>query len=1099
MATNPHIRDQAYQFFLEEAPELLQTIESGLLALRSQRDTAEIHQIMRAAHSLKGGAASVGLEPIKAIAHRLEAVFKALYSDTVVLDSELESLLLQAFDCLRLPLTQQLIKGAFDGDQALAQADPILQDLETRLASAMAATENFIPSSSDLGFDMATSIFEVDVQQGLDHLNRVLEQPEAHEVAGELRAQAEIFMGFAELLDLSGFAQIAETALQALAANPDQAIEITRLAVADFTQGRAAVLAASSTTGGEPSAALQALATSLAPPAPLPELSLEPMAESFLATVFGDQAGDDADLVTPNWDADLPSEADALAWLTQAQLPPADLVISAEAAASHFPSPAPTQPPGAEPLGLVDPSDDILSPAIAPSLESLFGSPALITAAEDSAIHAAFAAPPATDIPPDTSPIHPPIHSSTPPPPPPPPPRLPTPTPTPPPPTPSLPTPAPTLTVRVDTQRLARLDNQLGELTINRNGLALQTNQIRLGLKELVSRFERVRATVEQLQSVSDQILIAPDRQRQPITIGESTFASPVAAPARPPGFDSLEMDTYTALYTHTQTLLEEMVQLEEAAADIGLFNHQTDQLLGQQRKMLSQVQDDLMYARMVPLGQVLNRFPRVLRDLSNAYGKPADLILEGTTLLVDKAVLEKLYDPLLHLLRNGFDHGLESAEERDRQGKPQAGQITIGACYRGRQIEIEVSDDGRGLDLARVRQRLIDLNWLSPEEVAAANPAQLHNYLFEPGFSTAEQVSDLSGRGVGLDVVRDQIQRLKGTVTVHSVPGAGTRFTLSLPMTLSIVNLLICFVGSTPIAFRSDSITEVLVPRSAQLTQSSTQTWLDWHDQQVPVYGLNDLLTYRCLRPELPLSQVLAAVPSPTDWEAPVLILARGNRHFAIQIDRLVTEQESVIKPFGPSLSPPTYAYGCTVLGDGSVIPVIDGQAFLDNLLSRQVSLGFEPSSLVTLGTLDAPPAVISQAALHPATTVLVVDDAITSRRTLALSLERAGYRVLQARDGQVALEQLEQNPAVGLVVCDIEMPNMNGFEFLTARRQHPALANIPTLMLTSRSNDKHRWLAMQLGATGYFTKPYLEQEFLEAIGEAIGAGIAVPRTTSQ
>ncbi|HSM82505.1 MAG TPA: response regulator, partial [Nodosilinea sp.] len=237
----------------------------------------------------------------------------------------------------------------------------------------------------------------------------------------------------------------------------------------------------------------------------------------------------------------------------------------------------------------------------------------------------------------------------------------------------------------------------------------------------------------------------------------------------------------------------------------------------------------------------------------------------------------------------------------------------------------------------------------------------------------------------------------------------------------------------------------------------------------------------YRCLRPELPLSQVLAAVPSPADWESPVLMLARGDRHFAIQVDRLVTEQESVIKPFGAALSPPPYAYGCTVLGDGSVIPVIDGQAFLDDLLNRPAG-----------AELSGGDARADRLALHPATTVLVVDDAVTSRRTLALSLERAGYRVLQARDGQEAVEQLEQNPAVGLVVCDIEMPNMNGFEFLTVRRQTPAWAQIPTLMLTSRSNDKHRWLAMQLGATDYFSKPYLEQEFLGAIREAIRTGTA-------
>ncbi|WP_017299213.1 hybrid sensor histidine kinase/response regulator [Nodosilinea nodulosa] len=1080
MATEPHIRDHAYQFFLEEAPELLQTIESGLLSLGQQRDIAEIHQIMRATHSLKGGAASVGLEPIKAIAHRLEALFKALYSDTVVIDSELERQLLCAFDCLQLPLTQQLAEGRFDGDQALARAEPVLSGLEQILSSAMAATENFIPSSSDLGFDMAKSIFEIDVQQGLNRLAKVLEHPQAHEVAGELRAQAEIFMGFAELLDLSGFAQIAETTLKALTTSPDQAVEITRLAIADFSQGREAVLTSRSTTGGAPSAALQALAAategSLSPSKPSlqpsPALPLESASEQFLASVFGDL---DQPWADSDWDQDLPSEADALAWLTQDQ-PPTATELTGPAVESIHPSPSVPGP--SIPKSSKSASTSGLSPTPQPaiSIETIFGHGEPVPAADENAPAPALLAE-----------NHPQAHPPSPPPPP------------SPPSPPSLLPPADPLpiglTVRVNTQRLARLENQLGELIINRNGLALQTDQTRLGLRELVNRFDRVRATVEQLQELSDQILIAP--QRQPQAPGIDGYILTQSQRQTPPssGFDSLEMDTYTALYTHTQTLLEEMVQLEEAAADIILFNRQTDQLLGQHRKMLFQVQDDLMYARMVPLGQVLNRLPRVLRDLSHTYGKPAELSLEGTALLMDKAVLEKLYDSLLHLLRNGFDHGLEHPEERSRQGKPEVGQIAIGARYRGRQIDIEVSDNGRGIDLARVGQRLVDLGWLSAAEAGAATAEQLYRYLFEPGFSTANQVSDLSGRGVGLDIVQDQIQRLKGTVTVQSVPGAGTRFTLSLPMTLSIVNLLIGFAGSTPIAFRSDSITEILVPQSDQLEQSPTQAWLTWRDQRLPVYRLGRLLSYRCLRPELPFSQVLAAVPAPADWEAPVLILARGDRSpgaasdhrfFAIQVDRLVTEQESVIKPFGVALSPPSYAYGCTVLGDGSVIPVIDGQAFLDNLLSRPAAAGSE-------NPLEHPLHHSPQVTQPTATTVLVVDDAVTSRRTLAFSLERAGYRVLQARDGQEALGQLEQNPTVGLIVCDIEMPNMNGFEFLTARRQEPALAQIPTLMLTSRSNDKHRWLAMQLGANGYFSKPYLEQEFLGAIRAAIRTEAAI------
>lgn len=1057
MAMNSAIHDQAYPFFLEEAPELLQTIESGLLTLSEGKDTSQIHAIMRAAHSLKGGAASVGLEAIKTLAHRLETIFKSLYSDRIELDGELENQLLAAFDCLRLPLTEQFNQGYFDAPSALAQAEPIFSALEQRLEAAIAETENYIPSSSDLGLDMATSIFEVDVQQGLEHLDQVLANPAAYEVAGELRAQVEVFIGFAELLELSGFGQIAETTLQALDTCPDQALAIAQLAVEDFRAGRDGVLTGSDASGGAPSASLQELARGAAPaPAEITQPdstqpdSAQPVPVAWSAPLHG--AADPLDLGEPM------SDEEALALLAQSDAEAAEMAT--EAAASTDPFEPPAAPAEAEPAaakaseetqtsGLAGLFSDVdaIAPAAEPPTPQPEPTPATVTTAVST-----------TEEPPAPS-------SSQP-----------------------QPAPrrmAPGMTVRVDAERLSRLDNYLGELTINRNGLALQKDQLRLGIKDLLSRFERVRGTIEQLQSTSNQLLIAPDRQK----------STPDASPRSPEewletDFDSLEMDTYTSLYNHCQTLLEDMLQLEEAVEDISLFNQQADQLLGQHGKMLSQMQDEVRWARMVPLSNATSRFPRMIRDLANTYQKPTELVLEGTELLVEKAVLEKLHDPLMHLLRNGFDHGLEDPATRRRLGKPETGRIQIRAEYRGRQVVIEVSDDGGGLDLERVRQRVVQLGWLTPEEAASQSTDRLSRLIFEPGFSTASQVSELSGRGVGLDVVKEQIQLLKGTISVESKAGQGTRFILSLPMTLSIVNLLICFAGATPIAFRSDSITEMLVPQPHQLVSRQGQMSLQWQEKWVPLYRLSDLLSYHCLVPERPMSRVLAAVPAPSDWESPVLILTRGDQTFAFQVDRLVTEQESVIKPFGPALTPPGYAYGCTVLGDGSFIPVVDGQVFLDDLLSRGESDSTaEATDVLAAVAEENSDRNLPQNRMQQATTVLVVDDALTSRRTLALSLERTGYRVLQARDGQEALEQLEQNTAVQLVICDIEMPVMNGFEFLTQRRQSPQLTQIPTVMLTSRGNDKHRRLAMHLGANDYFTKPYLEQEFLKAIAAYIKA----------
>jgi chemotaxis family two-component system sensor histidine kinase/response regulator PixL len=279
----------------------------------------------------------------------------------------------------------------------------------------------------------------------------------------------------------------------------------------------------------------------------------------------------------------------------------------------------------------------------------------------------------------------------------------------------------------------------------------------------------------------------------------------------------------------------------------------------------------------------------------------------------------------------------------------------------------------------------------------------------------------------------------------------------------------------------------------------------LHWRDQLISVYRLTDLLEYNCPLPDTSPSKALVAVPTPQDWALPMLLLRQNQQVVALEIDRLVTEQELVIKPFGSAIAPPSCTYGCTILGDGSLIPVLDATVLLDQLLDQStattaITISPQSQSAIAVGAPSQPtvnkqsPVGKSVPAIKAlqAPTVLVVDDAVALRRTLALTLERAGYRVLQARDGREAIEQLQHTSAVQLVVCDIEMPNMNGFEFLSHRRQDPQLSKIPIVMLTSRSNDKHRWLAMHLGATAYFTKPYLEQEFIGALKEILGQSTA-------
>ncbi len=1148
MAINPDIRDSAYQFFIEEAPELLQTIEAGLLNLSSEHSTAQIHNIMRAAHSLKGGAASVELEAIASIAHRLETIFKALYSATLEIDTDLESQLLQAYDCLRLPLMEQIKTGYFDGEQALALADPIFILLEEQFQDAISQSQTYMPSSADLGVDMTKSIFEVDVAQGLEHLALVVANPSEYEVAGELRAQAEVFLGFAELLNEVEFGAIAQSALTAINAHPERGLEITQKALTDFESARQAVL-----TGNKPSVSSCAIETPNDFCA-IPEADLMTQQEfivseqedniPLLEDIFGNA------LTTLEMDLEAPAE-----------VVPRDIQVAeedrefeetlnspleTEVGTQVNPSPAEADVPDSSEIidvewviGATNISEAIEE---APSLEEVFGNafameelqasagssivpltsssnslqkqhsdlvestqtPETLEVAVQSIEQLFESLPPIQELSTAKSELNSTASTTT----------------KPPAKNKSEASPSSTLSVRVDSQRLERMNNLVGELAINRNGLSLQNEQLQDSVRELLNRFSRVQNLVGDLRKLSDQMLVGASSsgliasnpgffsvsstQHSPVkthisaqpTTNNQQQTTNNKQPTTNNHFDSLELDSYGVLHSKLQGLLEDMMQIEESVDDIVLFAKATDQTLEQQRQMLTQLRDELMWARMLPLGEVLNRFPRILRDLCTTHHKPVNLKLSGTSVLVDKAILEKLYDPLLHLLRNAFDHGIESPSQRRQKGKHEQGQIEIRAYHQGSQTIIEVRDDGQGLNFERIRTQAFEQGLLSAEQVATTANNRLSELIFEPGFSTASQVSELSGRGVGLDVVRSQMRSLKGTITVTSSPGEGTTFTLRLPLTLTIAKLLVSFVNSTALAIPSDSIEEIVIPKANQIKQSGSQQFLHWRGEVVPIYRLANLLHYSCPLPEVSPSRALSALPSPDSWSLPLLVLRQDQNFVALEIDRLVTEQELVIKPFGSAIAPPSCTYGCTILGDGSLIPVIDAALLLEQLLRQGTTTGaitttLKESGAMAIGLLNASTANQHSKATAKTTkapTILVVDDAVALRRTLALTLERSGCRVLQARDGREAIEQLHQSSSVDLVICDIEMPNMNGFEFLSARRQEPQLSKIPVVMLTSRSNDKHRWLAMQLGATGYFTKPYLEQEFLSAIKQLIG-----------
>ena len=1166
MSLNPDIRDQAYQFFVEEAQELLQVLETGLLELRQDHSIPKVHELMRAAHSIKGGAASVELGAIELLAHRLEDFFKALYSDRVDFDPELESLLLQGYDCLSNPLLEQIKTGSFDEEAALLKAEPVFAALSVRLAEALKNADNYLPSSNDLGVDIVASIFEVDVVQALDRLQLVILNPRNYEPAAELAGTLEMFAGFAELFNLSGFSDIVQTAQAALQLNPQAVLAILQVTVADCTLATEQILAGDRERGGTVSLALIELAQSKVAETDFTDRQIAlPQDHLGSTTPFTDDVAtdDEISLDSNNWsnvtdnealaedifgnlaeplnttEVDPETTADDLSQIfnlvadqaVTAQTETDNDVFTSEEIATEFDhlwssvsDPETTADNLSQIFNLVADqavaaqtetdndvftNEQILSDSEHPwsdvadnevLAEDIFGT----LANEFSALAIDIELEPAVDdveqtieqseitttiesiadifdsLPsakPDSlllssqSPPKPKAQAAT---------------------IANTSNTASKLSVRVDLDRLERMNNLVGELTINRNSLALQNEQLQENVWELEQKCWRFRGVTKQLREISDQMLLEArlgfayaSRSRIP----NATKHHPTLDSDTDTEFDALELDSYSLLYSSLQEVLEEMVQLEESVEDITLFAQQSDRTINSQGQMLRQMRDELMWVRMLPLDQILQRFPRMLRDLSSKHHKSVDLKLKGTGVLVDKAVLEKLSDPLLHILRNGFDHGIEDPQLRIQQGKSATGLIEIQAYYQGNQTVIEVKDDGQGLDLARIIQKGIEQGLISPQEAASASQERLFELIFEPGFSTASQVSELSGRGVGMNIVRSQVETLKGKIGVTSTRGKGSTFTLRLPLTLTIAKLLICSLGLTAFAIPADSIEEIIIPTLEQIKLANGQQFLFLKGKLIPIYALPEILSYNCPVPDTDSSsKAFKTIAPPEDWAAPLLLLRRGQQLFALEVVSLLSEQELVIKPYGKAIAPPRYSYGCTILSDGSLIPAFDGSALISMILGEEqrpsiIQCSIPDVNLPSKSDIDQ--SIVSEVATQLTffQTIMIVDDSTALRRTMALTLEKEGYRVVQKKDGKEALNGFKQHPEINLIICDVEMPVMNGFEFLGMRRRDSALAQVPTFMLTSRSGAKHRNLAQQLGADGYFTKPYVEQDFIQAV----------------
>jgi two-component system chemotaxis sensor kinase CheA len=457
---------------------------------------------------------------------------------------------------------------------------------------------------------------------------------------------------------------------------------------------------------------------------------------------------------------------------------------------------------------------------------------------------------------------------------------------------------------------------------------------------------------------------------------------------------------------------------------------------------LAAELQDSINRIRMLPISTLFNHLPRLLRDISRELGKEVTLVTDGAWIQLDKRILEGLKDPLVHLVRNCVDHGVEGPEGRREAGKDLVGRVTLKAYQKGANVFLEIEDDGRGIDLEKVR-RVAEKRKIIPAGAEIDLPdTQLMQLIFHPGFSTKEIITDISGRGVGLDIVLSNIEALKGSITVRSKPGLGTRFTIKLPLTLATTQaLLVSTAGETlAIPVTAVEVTRVITPEEVTSIEGREALLLD---------GRPILL--------VDLARVLGYGESPVRRrEIPVVVLSSTDDEVAFAVDQLIGEQEVIIKPLGGQLRKVANFSGATLLGDGKVSLIIN----VFDLVKSARKLA---------GTSVAPKRVdLVEARTR---SIMVVDDSITTRTMERNLLEAAGYRVVTASDGLDAFTKLEKEP-VDLLVADVEMPRMDGFELTASVKKSDRLKKMPVILVTSLDSEEDRRKGIELGADAYITK---------------------------
>jgi two-component system, chemotaxis family, sensor histidine kinase and response regulator PixL len=1146
--------------FLEEATDYLDAIESGLLGLGTGAVTdKQLDALLRAAHSIKGGAAMMGYTTLAGLGHHLEDYFKIIqYGRAEKPDAEVEQLMLRTIDCLRQIVGFNRQGRDADKDWLAQRVTPLFDRLRERLGEFDPEDEaNMLAAES--GEDIHSFIFETEVERCLTELEETLASGDAtNSLFDETIVSAEELDGLAQMLELPQLSSLCQSVIAHLTAQPHQTRAIVQLALAAWRRTQAMVLIGQmSNLPIEielPGSGIMTMAEANPQPGWSGDLSYSTVGETIEQRDLND-----FDLDRPLTIADLGGSE------TIADYAPFDVNASANDLSAFSDPLADSDPKISHPFSTITASDELeelgtlaidrepidefstltedqseyddlhLQTTIANeihfqttvadeevsvlnTIDSIHLHTTVTPEEEGEIINAfdrldlsgdlsldldtdasellsdlsgflpgpddisstsvkinprskpdAYLAKEAADLlnaldaAPEisgevgvkedrTSPDKPPA------------------------------APVADQTIRVATKQLEQIGDLFGELTIDRNGLNLHLQGLRQLVASLHTKVQQLEQSNAKLRAAYDstsgvskhQIIPEAETWEQTHSTLSSEYTNQL---------DLLEFDRYSETHMLSQEVMDTIVQIEEITTDLDVQLNDTERTTRDLNRTAKQLQTGLTQVRMRPISELFNRFPRAIRNLSVQHSKPVDLKLRGGDTPIERSTLEALNDPLMHLLRNAFDHGIEPSATRRANGKSDAGTIEISASYRGNQIVITIKDDGGGIDLDKIRAKVRKMG-IGETEISKFKDSELIDLIFEPGFSTADKLTDLSGRGVGMDVVRTNIRALQGDIYVDTALGKGSTFTITVPFTLSVIRVLLVEVNGLWLAIPSNIVEEIILLDPAQVITTAGQKLLQWAD-----------LTMRLVEPAhyLDLSHTtpqMATNAQPTIDCPTVLTIDQGQDIVALQIDKFWGEQEVTIrKPQGTIKMPPGFT-GCTILGDGRIVPLLDAVEFI-RWIDGDLAVATTIQSTLTITQNEEPSAPKATAAAPvQRSRILVVDDSINVRRFVALTLEKAGYLVEQAKDGQEAVEKLQAGLVVQAVVCDIEMPRMDGYGFLASVKGQSQFKHIPVLMLTSRSGEKHRKIAMNLGANGYFSKPFKEQELLATLTQFLARG---------